>query len=101
MNRSVIFITGAASGIGKATAKLFSAKGWFVGATDINEGDLLALKQELSGDCFTAQLDVTSKSQFDEVMARFSDTVTVAWTCSSTTLESPNSVSLKICPTKK
>ena len=40
MNRSVIFITGAASGIGKATAKLFSAKGWFVGATDINEGDL-------------------------------------------------------------
>ena len=58
MNRSVIFITGAASGIGKATAKLFSSKGWFVGATDINQGDLVSLEQELSGDCFTAQLDV-------------------------------------------
>ena len=54
MERSAIFITGAASGIGKATAKLFSAKGWFVGATDINQADLLSLEQELSGDCFTA-----------------------------------------------
>ena len=75
MERSVIFITGAASGIGKATAKLFSEKGWFVGATDINQGDLLSLEQELPGDCFTAQLDVTNKSQFDEVMARFSEAV--------------------------
>ena len=28
-----IFITGASSGLGKATAKLFSAKGWNVIAT--------------------------------------------------------------------
>jgi NADPH:quinone reductase-like Zn-dependent oxidoreductase len=27
-NMKTIFITGASSGLGKATAKLFSAKGW-------------------------------------------------------------------------
>lgn len=34
--RSAIFITGAASGIGLATAKRFAAAGWFVGLADIN-----------------------------------------------------------------
>ena len=75
MKRSVIFITGAASGIGRATAQFFSAKGWFVAATDINQADLLSLENELSGDCFTAQLDVSNKTQFDEVIARFSGVV--------------------------
>jgi NAD(P)-dependent dehydrogenase (short-subunit alcohol dehydrogenase family) len=32
-----IFITGGGSGIGRATAQLFAAKGWFVGLADINE----------------------------------------------------------------
>jgi len=31
-----IFITGAGSGIGRATAKLFASLGWFVGAADID-----------------------------------------------------------------
>jgi len=31
-----IFITGAASGMGHATAVLFASKGWFVGAYDIS-----------------------------------------------------------------
>ncbi len=34
--RKSIFITGAASGIGRATALLFAGKGWFVGAFDVN-----------------------------------------------------------------
>ena len=34
--RHAIFITGGGSGIGRATAKLFAAKGWFVGLADIN-----------------------------------------------------------------
>ena len=33
--RKAIFITGAASGMGRETARLFAAKGWFVGASDI------------------------------------------------------------------
>ena len=32
-----IFITGAASGIGKATAISFAKQGWHVGLFDINE----------------------------------------------------------------
>ena len=35
-----IFITGAASGIGKATAISFAQKGWNVGLFDINEEGL-------------------------------------------------------------
>jgi NAD(P)-dependent dehydrogenase (short-subunit alcohol dehydrogenase family) len=32
-----IFVTGAASGIGRATALLFAERGWFVGLFDVNE----------------------------------------------------------------
>ena len=35
-----IFITGAASGIGKATAISFAQKGWNVGLFDINQESL-------------------------------------------------------------
>ena len=35
-----IFITGAASGIGLAVARLFSARGWQVGLSDVNEAGL-------------------------------------------------------------
>ena len=34
--RKSIFITGAASGMGRETAKLFHAKGWFTGIFDVN-----------------------------------------------------------------
>jgi NAD(P)-dependent dehydrogenase (short-subunit alcohol dehydrogenase family) len=33
-----IFITGGASGMGRAGAKLFYERGWIVGAVDVNEG---------------------------------------------------------------
>lgn len=44
-----IFITGAASGIGKATALLFARKGWIVGAVDLNEAALNQLGEEIGG----------------------------------------------------
>ncbi len=60
MNRNTIFITGAASGIGLETARFFAQKGWFVGATDVNEGGLATLAGEIGEDrCFTAVMDVT------------------------------------------
>ena len=34
--RKSIFITGAASGMGRETARLFHAKGWFTGLCDVN-----------------------------------------------------------------
>ena len=35
--RRSIFITGGASGIGRATARYFGERGWFVGIADVNE----------------------------------------------------------------
>ena len=54
-----IFITGAASGIGRATALLFARKGWFVGLFDINEKDLQSLAAEIGeANCCFQKLDV-------------------------------------------
>lgn len=38
--RKSIFVTGAGSGIGRATAKLFAERGWFVGLYDVNPSGL-------------------------------------------------------------
>lgn len=35
-----IFVTGAGSGIGRATAQLFASRGWFVGLFDVNQQGL-------------------------------------------------------------
>ncbi|SRR5665213_17259 len=70
--RKSIFITGAASGMGRETAKLFHAKGWFVGAYDLNTDGLKTLEQEIGYDnCITGRLDVTSKPDFDAAVAAF------------------------------
>lgn len=42
-----IFITGAAAGIGRATAQRFAAAGWFVGLYDLNEAGVQELAREL------------------------------------------------------
>ena len=71
-NRKSIFITGAASGMGRATAVLFAQKGWFVGAVDINEDGLQALKDELGEDnCFTRRMDVTDYEDYKAAIAEF------------------------------
>jgi NAD(P)-dependent dehydrogenase (short-subunit alcohol dehydrogenase family) len=70
--RKSIFITGAASGIGRAAAVLFAGKGWFVGAYDLNESGLASLTQEIGGDnCITGRLDVTGKTDFEGAVAAF------------------------------
>ncbi|HEU4970254.1 SDR family oxidoreductase [Sphingomonas sp.] len=38
--RKAIFITGAGSGIGRATAELFAKRGWFVGLADVNQAGI-------------------------------------------------------------
>ena len=69
-----IFITGAASGIGRETARLFSADGWFVGAYDVNRAGLDGLRDELGADRGLYEtLDVTDPDAFSAVMARFGD----------------------------
>jgi len=48
--RKSIFITGAAAGIGAETARLFAARGWLVGASDVDGAALASLQRELGSD---------------------------------------------------
>ena len=70
--RQSIFITGAASGVGLETARLFSAKGWFVGGFDLNAEGLEKLEAEIgAANCLVQQLDVTDKPAFEKAIAAF------------------------------
>ena len=67
-----IFITGAAHGIGLATARRFAAQGWFVGLYDINRDGLENLLN--SGDFPNAcghYCDVTDPISIDEALDHF------------------------------
>jgi NADP-dependent 3-hydroxy acid dehydrogenase YdfG len=43
-----VFITGAASGIGRAAARMFAGRGWFVGLYDVDREGLAAVRREIS-----------------------------------------------------
>ncbi len=69
-----IFITGAAAGIGRATAKYFAQKGWFVGLYDIDAAGLSALRDELGADnCCVGQMDVTDIDSVRAALEHFSE----------------------------
>jgi len=69
-----IFITGAASGIGRATALQFAQRGWFVGLYDIDESELEKTANSLETDrmCFR-KLDVTDAEQVKAALADYSE----------------------------
>lgn len=60
-SRPCVFITGAATGIGRAAARLFCQRGWFVGLADIDVAGLKALSDEL-GEAHTLNLSLDVKS---------------------------------------
>ena len=64
-----IFITGAASGIGRAAAVLFAARGWLVGAADRDEAGLAALAAT-SQSIVPLTVDVANR---DAVLAAFAE----------------------------
>lgn len=69
-----IFITGAASGIGRATAEFFAHKGWFVGLFDINEQALASLASEIGHrNCCYGSMDVTNPADIGSAMDMFAD----------------------------
>ncbi|MDK8845876.1 SDR family oxidoreductase [Corynebacterium sp. MSK297] len=65
-----IFVSGGATGIGKAVAKKFLDAGWVVGAYDI-DNDRLQQFQAESPQLITGHLDVTDAEQWDEALAHF------------------------------
>ncbi len=72
VERRSIFITGGASGIGRAVARHFGARGWFVGIADVNvEGmeDTLGLIE--GGFKYMHRLDVRDRAAWDEALAAF------------------------------
>ncbi|MET7771347.1 SDR family oxidoreductase [Nocardia sp. NPDC005366] len=74
MNSPTVFITGAAAGIGRATAMLFATRGYHVGAYDIDELGLTRLAADITaagGTVDTGVLDVTNDTQWAQRLADF------------------------------
>src|ERR1700742_4202354 len=67
-----VFITGAASGMGREGVKLFHRHGWRVGAVDRSADGLAALDAELGAErLWTRAIDVTDKAALDGALADF------------------------------
>jgi NAD(P)-dependent dehydrogenase (short-subunit alcohol dehydrogenase family) len=72
--RKAIFVTGAASGMGRETALLFAGEGWFVGAYDVDEQGLKSLEREIGSEgCLVRRLDVTDKAAYDAAITEFGE----------------------------
>jgi len=68
-----IFITGGASGIGRATARRFAREGWFIGLADVDEAGMRETAAMLpEGQCSQHRLDVTDRPRWAEAIAAFS-----------------------------
>lgn len=74
MANKAIFITGGASGIGRAVAHYFGERGWFVGLADINEPGMEETAAGLPAGQFSIhRLDVTDRAQWKQVIAAFGE----------------------------
>jgi short-subunit dehydrogenase len=70
--KQTILVTGAASGIGRETARLFVRKGWYVGLFDVNEEGLAAVRDELGeANCCALPMDVTDRESVGAGVAYF------------------------------
>ncbi|WBY17613.1 SDR family oxidoreductase [Erythrobacteraceae bacterium WH01K] len=71
--RKAIFITGGASGIGRAIALRFAKEGWFIGLGDVNDGGMMET-EALTGNGFTYRhvFDVRDRDAWDVALEAFS-----------------------------
>jgi len=67
-----ILITGAAGGLGLATAKKYASEGWAVCIADIQDEEgrknAAQLKEQHGNDCFFQHLDITNEDQWQELV---------------------------------
>src|SRR5438132_6331420 len=80
LNRSVkgraVLVTGAASGMGRATAHLFAQEGAMVAVTDINESGVARVVEEIhaeGGKAHGWRLDVLDHAEIKRVVAEVAD----------------------------
>lgn len=77
MTRKSVFITGAAAGIGRATALTFARKGFTVGGFDIDEVGLKTLADEIDqrgiGRAIVGHLDVTDPDEMAQRVGEFAE----------------------------
>jgi NADP-dependent 3-hydroxy acid dehydrogenase YdfG len=66
-----VFVSGAAAGIGRATARLFASHGWMVGICDIDEPGLGRLQSELGERAIALRLDVTRAEDWHAALEAF------------------------------
>ena len=66
-----VFITGAAQGIGLATATYFHRQGWFVGPYAINEKGLQSTHRQFTRSCYGV-LDVRDEDAVANAFKEFS-----------------------------
>lgn len=70
--RPAIFVTGAASGIGRACAELFARRGWFVGLYDVNADGVAVIAETLGkGNAVAGPLDVSDANEWERALAEF------------------------------
>jgi len=70
--QKTIFVTGAGSGIGRATAQLFAERGWFVGLSDINEQGLQETAALLpEGQRISVTLDTRDRAAWTRAVETF------------------------------
>ena len=79
MNRSrsiagrVAIVTGAASGMGRATARLFAAEGAHVAVTDLDQATCEAVAAECGANARAYALDVADKDAIAQVVAQIAE----------------------------
>lgn len=68
------FITGTASGLGRAFSELLAKDGWTIGMSDINQKGLAEtaqLVEKAGGTAYTYKFDVADKQQYAQVAEQF------------------------------
>jgi NAD(P)-dependent dehydrogenase (short-subunit alcohol dehydrogenase family) len=74
MSSPGVFITGAAAGIGRATALTFARHGYRVGAYDVDLAGLASLREEIAshgGEVMIGELDVTDAAAWSACLGEF------------------------------